>query len=132
MQFSLGVDAPGLDCLMQTWDLNSLSLFAAKLRIFSEMVLPRGGPEGTNTQAQSEQPQPGIYSTHIIARAKPDYSVLALEGISHYTRSPLLVLNCLSVFIWAECVIRGCAISLVTLVMIDLSDADLVFLLLLL
>src|ERR1700674_3612280 len=54
----------------------------------------------------------------------------ALGGISHYKRSPSLGLICLSsfVFIWADCVIRGCAISLVTLARRALLDAIFAFL----
>jgi hypothetical protein len=37
-----------LDCLMQTWDPNSLSLFVAKFLIISSIVSSWGGPEGTN------------------------------------------------------------------------------------
>jgi hypothetical protein len=51
-----------------------LSLCSSKFRFISSMVLPIGGPEGTNTQAQSEQPQPWIRSTHSILRAMHDYS----------------------------------------------------------
>jgi hypothetical protein len=39
------------------WDLNSASLLDVKIRAISSIVSPRGGPDGTNTQAQSEQPQ---------------------------------------------------------------------------
>ena len=55
---SLSSSAGVLDCLMQTWDVNAFSLFASKFRFISSIVLPWGGPEGTNTQGQSEQPQP--------------------------------------------------------------------------
>jgi hypothetical protein len=66
---------------MQTWDSNSLSRFAAKFRFISSIVSPWGGPEGTNTQAQSEQPQQWLCSTHTIARAMPDYSVLVVTEV---------------------------------------------------
>src|ERR1700693_5339823 len=52
----------------------------------------------------------------------------ALGGISRCTRSQSLGLFCLSTFIWADCVIRGCAISLVTLARRTLLDAILAFL----
>src|ERR1700680_5035642 len=58
----------------------------------------------------------------------PDYC--ALGGISHYKGSPSLGFICLStfVFIWADCVIRGCAISLVMLARRTLLDAIFAFL----
>src|SRR5712692_3051718 len=42
----------------QTWEANSLSRCASKFRIISSKDLPVGGPDGLNTQAHSEQPQP--------------------------------------------------------------------------
>src|SRR5713226_244641 len=42
----------------QTWEANSLSRCASKIRIISSKDLPVGGPDGLNTQAHSEQPQP--------------------------------------------------------------------------
>jgi hypothetical protein len=38
--------------------------------------LPRGGPEGMNTQAHSEQPHPSICFTRIISLTMSDYSLL--------------------------------------------------------
>jgi hypothetical protein len=61
---------------MQTWDLNSLSLVAAKFRFISSLVFPAGGPEGTNIQARSEQPQPWTRSIQIISRAMSHYGDL--------------------------------------------------------
>jgi hypothetical protein len=62
----------------------------------------------------------------------PDYS--ALGGISHYKGSPTPGLICLStcILIWEDRVIRGCAISLVTLARRTLFDAIFAFLSLLL
>ena len=106
---SLGSPAVALDWLTHTSDSNSVSLLVAKLRILSSIMLGWGAPEGANIQAQSEQAHPWIRSTHIVALPMPGYN--AKGGISRYEVSPSLGLLCFSVFIWADCVIRGCAIS---------------------
>ena len=59
--------------------------------------------------------------------AHPDSRVVG--GISRYADFPSLALICLSVVIRADWVMRGCAISSVTLAMIALLDSSLAFLL---
>jgi hypothetical protein len=59
---------------VQTWDVNSISLCATKFSFISSIVLPSGGPEEVNIQAQWEQPQPSIRFTETISRAMPNYS----------------------------------------------------------
>jgi len=103
-----------------------LSLFLSKFRFISSIVSPWGGPEEQNTHAHSEHPQRSRRSIHIIARAMPDYS--AKRGMRHYGCSPSLGLIFLSVFVWADCDMRGCAISLVTLARSSLLDASFDFL----
>jgi hypothetical protein len=50
-------------------DANSVSLFLSKFRFISSIVSPLGGPEETNIQEQSEQPQLRVTGSHTILRA---------------------------------------------------------------